>query len=82
MCALIGGLVVRDHRLPGLAGRYLYGDLCSGDVRSALLRLPRVAGDRRERVSVPGLDSFAQDARGRVYAITIGGPVYRLDPKR
>ena len=82
VCAVIGGLVVRDPRLPSLAGRYLYGDLCSGEIRSARLRLPRATSDRREPVTVPGLDSFAQDARGRVYAVSIGGPVYRLDPGR
>ncbi len=81
-CAVIGGLVAHDPRLPGLAGRYLYGDLCSGDVRSAHLRLPSATGDRRERVSAPGLDSFAQDGRRRIYLVTIGGPVYRLDPRR
>jgi glucose/arabinose dehydrogenase len=82
VCALIGGLVVRDPRLPSLAGRYVYGDLCSGEIRSTRLRLPRATGDRREPVTVPGLDSFAQDSRGRVYAVSIGGPVYRLDPAR
>jgi glucose/arabinose dehydrogenase len=78
VCALIGGLVVRGAGLPTLAGRYLYGDICSGEVRSARLRLPRATGDRREPVTVPGLDSFTQDARGRVYLVSIGGPVYRL----
>jgi glucose/arabinose dehydrogenase len=82
VCALIGGLVVRDARLPSLAGRYLYGDFCTGEVRSARLRLPRAAGDRREPVTVPGLDAFAPDARGRIYAVSVLGPVYRLDPAR
>ena len=38
-CAIIGGYVVRDPDLPGLAGRYLYRDLCTGDVRSFLARV-------------------------------------------
>jgi hypothetical protein len=33
-------------------------------------------------VTVPGLDAFAPDARGRIYAVSILGPVYRLDPAR
>jgi glucose/arabinose dehydrogenase len=82
VCALIGGLVVRDTRLPSLRGRYLYGDFCTGEVRSARLGLPRAAGDRREPVTVPGLDAFTPDARGRIYAVSVLGPVYRLDPGR
>ena len=31
-CAVVGGLVVRDRRLPGLAGRYLFADYCGGEV--------------------------------------------------
>ena len=30
VCAVIGGVVVRDPRLAALSGRYLYGDLCIG----------------------------------------------------
>jgi glucose/arabinose dehydrogenase len=81
VCALVGGLVVRDSRLRTLAGRYLYGDFCTGELRSARLRLPQATGDRREPVTIPGLDSFAQDARGRVYALSILGSVFRLAPR-
>ena len=37
-CAIIGGYVVRDPSLGALYGRYLYADLCAGDLRS--LQLP------------------------------------------
>jgi glucose/arabinose dehydrogenase len=78
-CAgVIGGYVVRHRSLRPLRGRYLYGDLCSGRVRSARLRRPRAVGDRSERLIVPYLVSFGQDARERLYAISFNGPVYRL----
>jgi glucose/arabinose dehydrogenase len=80
VCAVVGGFVVRDPRLRSLAGRYLYGDFCTGELRSARLRLPGATGDRREPATLPGLDSLAQDARGRVYAISILGGVSRLAP--
>ncbi len=32
VCALIGGVVSRDPRILALTGRYLYGDLCSGEI--------------------------------------------------
>jgi hypothetical protein len=76
--AIIGGYVARHPSLGRLHGRYVYGDLCTGRLRSALLRRPRAAGDRSERTVVPYLVSFGEDARGRVYAVSFDGPVYRL----
>ena len=79
-CAIIGGHVVRGSALPGLRGRYVYGDLCEGVVRGARLSPGRATGRRRFRVEVPTLSTFGQDARGRVYAASLDGPVYRLVP--
>jgi len=31
---------------------------------------------------VPQLSTFGEDARGRVYAASLSGPVYRLVPRR
>jgi Glucose / Sorbosone dehydrogenase len=76
-CAIIGGYVVRDPGLPELAGRYLYGDRCTGEVRSLDLADPE-ASDRSEGLTVPELDSFGEDACGRVYAISQAGQVSRL----
>ncbi len=77
-CAIVGGYVVRNRRLPSLRGRYLYGDVCTGRLRSARLGLPRATGDRSERLAVPYLDSFGRDARGRLYAVSLLGTVYRI----
>jgi glucose/arabinose dehydrogenase len=77
-CAIIGGHVVRGGALRGLRGRYLYGDLCTGEVRSAVLRTGGARGDRSEGARVPYLTAFGRDARGRVYAASLYGPVYRL----
>jgi glucose/arabinose dehydrogenase len=77
-CAIIGGYVVRDRGLRGLYGRYLYGDLCSGQVRSARVTARGSRGDRSEGLSLDLLTSFGEDARGRLYAVSIEGGVYRL----
>src|SRR5262249_51079286 len=42
-CALIGGYVVRDSRLRPLLHRYLYGDFCTGRIRSLI---PALRGAR------------------------------------
>lgn len=75
--AVIGGYVVRDPGLGDLSGRYLYGDFCFGDLRSFLPGAEE-ATDRYEGVHVDGLDSFGEDSCGRLYAVSTGGPVYRL----
>jgi glucose/arabinose dehydrogenase len=33
-CAVIGGYVSRDPRIPDLDGRYIFGDLCNGQIRA------------------------------------------------
>ena len=79
-CAITGGYVVRDPHLKALLGRYVYGDFCTGQLRSVLLRPRRAVGDRSAGLRVPSVSSFGEDAYGRVYAVSFVGPVYRLDP--
>jgi glucose/arabinose dehydrogenase len=77
-CSVTGGVVVRDPRLPALAGRYVYGDFCTGVLRSFRIVNGKATGDRRVGLRVQSLSSFGEDARGRVYAVSLSGPVYRL----
>jgi glucose/arabinose dehydrogenase len=76
-CALTGGYVIRDRALRGLYGRYVYGDLCSGRMRTAVLRQGSVHS-RPLRLRVPYLDSFGEDGHGRVYVVSFFGQVWRL----
>ena len=79
-CAVIGGVVVHDPRLPSLTGRYLFGDYCDGKVHSILV-VDGKAGDIADLgLVVPTLDSFGTDGRGRVYLTATDGGLYRLDP--
>lgn len=82
-CSITGGYVVRDPRLRGLRGRYVYGDFCQGIIRSAQLRVPRARADRRVAglPKVDSLSSFGQDAAGRIYVASLSGPVSRIDPR-
>ena len=52
-------------------GRYFYGDVCNGWV---------YASGRRTRLTVPYLVSFGEDARGRLYLVSLYGSVFRLVP--
>jgi glucose/arabinose dehydrogenase len=77
-CSITGGVIVRDRSVPALHGRYVFGDFCVGRVESAKLRPGRATQQRRTRLRVPMLSSFGEDARGRVYATSLDGPVYRI----
>jgi glucose/arabinose dehydrogenase len=79
-CSITGGYVMRDAGVPALLGRYVYGDFCEGRLRSAKLSTGNAEGD----AGIPGLakvdqlSSFGEDARGRVYVVSLSGPVYRF----
>lgn len=77
-CAIIGGYVVRDSRLRSLFHRYVYGDFCTGKIRSLT---PDPGGARRDKatgVRVRDLSSFGEGAGGALYATSLDGPVYRF----
>ena len=77
-CSITGGVVVRDPRSQA-RGRFLWADLC--DSRST----------RSTRASRPseidlGLNASSRRASARtpagdVYVATVGGSVYRIDPR-
>ena len=77
-CAVIGGVTVHDPSLPALAGYYVYGDLCTGEI-SALKVVDGKATDVHALpVTLPGLDSFGVDGAGHVYLMATSGEVARL----
>ena len=77
-CSITGGYVIRDRSLGrGWTGQYVYGDYCDGTLRLARLRRP-AARSHPTRMKVNGLVSFGEDSRGRVYAVSLDGPVYRI----
>jgi glucose/arabinose dehydrogenase len=77
-CSITGGYVIRDRSLGKLYGQYVYGDLCDSRLRVARLRSGRARGDRSLGARVRTLVSFGEDGRGRVHAISLDGPVFRL----
>ena len=77
-CSIIGGYVVRDPRLPGLLGRYVYADLCEGQLRALAPHLNHASGDRKLGLRVESPSSFGEDDQHRLYVASIEGPVYRL----
>ena len=81
-CSVTGGYVVRDRGLPSLYGRYLYGDYCSGELRSFVPTASGARNDRSLGLNVPDLSSFGEDASGHVYATSLDGQIFRLVSER
>ena len=79
-CAIIGGYLVRDHKLKSLRGRYVYEDLCAGKLRSLVPHPKHASGDRALGLGVPDPGGFGL-AHGHVYIASLDGPVYRLAAK-
>jgi glucose/arabinose dehydrogenase len=78
-CSITGGYVVRDRALGTLYGRYVYGDYCKGQIRAVKLSQSSAKGDQALALkNVPAISSFGQDARGRIYVVSLDGPVYRF----
>jgi hypothetical protein len=82
-CSITGGLTVRDPDLETLYGRYIYGDFCAGELRSFTARPNKPATDDvgiGPEAEVERLSSFGEGVDGTVYAVSLEGPVYRIDP--
>lgn len=79
-CAVTGGYVYRGAKIPALVGAYLYADFCGGDIQALRQVAGRAQDERSLDVTVPNLASFAEDAAGELYALSLSGGVFRLDP--
>jgi len=80
-CSITGGVVIRDKRLRGLRGRYIYGDYCSGQLRTFRLKKGRARKDRSLGArNANGPVAFGVDGRHRVYVVELNsGAVSRLE---
>jgi glucose/arabinose dehydrogenase len=81
-CKAIGGYVYRGRAIPGLRGAYVFGDLCTGQIRALLEREGEVIRERVLDIGVPpeSLTGFGEDPDGEMYVLTAGGGVLRIDP--
>jgi glucose/arabinose dehydrogenase len=85
-CSVTGGYVVRDRSLRSLYGRYLYADFCQGQLRSFDAEGTAANGEATDDsavgLQVPSISSFGEDQRGRIYAVSLDGAVFRLVPEK
>jgi glucose/arabinose dehydrogenase len=77
-CSIIGGYVVLDRQLRSIYRRYIYADLCEGQLRSLVPHLTRAINDHKLGLSVESPSSFGEDDFHRLYVCSLEGPVFRL----
>jgi glucose/arabinose dehydrogenase len=76
LCAVIAGFVYRGTQVPDLAGRFVYGDLCTGTLWAA----ESVEGVWQAQQLTPKprrLTSFGEDVDGELYLVS-GDFLYRV----
>lgn len=77
-CAVIGGYVYRGTKIPKLAGTYLFSDNCLGEINGL-----RASGGTVQMfdlgIAVANISTFAQDASGELYALSVDGTIARID---
>ncbi|WP_181849424.1 sorbosone dehydrogenase family protein [Streptomyces parvulus] len=79
-CSVTGGYVYRGQAVADLVGQYVYSDYCDGTLRSLEIENGQVTAEHDLGVSGGEVVSFAQDGDGELYALAIGGTVWRVDP--
>ncbi len=79
-CAITGGVVYRGQAIPELDGVYLYSDFCNGSVRGLQVDDDGEVLEQRD-LGIDGgqVISFATDADGEVYVLSLDGRVQRID---
>jgi glucose/arabinose dehydrogenase len=80
-CSVIGGYVVADPKLRALYKRYVYADLCEGELRVLTPHPGGASGEHELGIAVSSPSSFGEDDQHRLYVASLDGPVYRLVPR-
>ncbi len=80
-CSVTGGFVYRGEAMPGLSGRYFYGDYCSGEIWSFRLSKGKAVDAWMAPFTVASLTSFGEDPAGELLLVSGGGTISRLVEK-
>ncbi len=80
--SVTGGYVCRDKNLPGLTGKYVYGDFVSGNIWALTYSGKKAVKNELIATLSDGLSSFGEDSKRNLYVLAYGtGRIYRLSPE-
>jgi glucose/arabinose dehydrogenase len=77
-CSVTGGYVYRGSNIPAAVGRYFFGDFCSGNIWSLVVSGGKATDIRQHTINVDSLSSFGQGRFGELYAVSLGGEIFRI----
>jgi glucose/arabinose dehydrogenase len=77
--SIIGGFVYRGSAIPGLVGRYVYGDFTSGRIWALTANGTTVLGNEQIVMAV-NPSSFGETATGELLVVSYAGGLFRLVP--
>lgn len=75
-CSVTGGYVYRGKRIPALAGTYVFGDFCSGEIWGYRDGGTSLLTDTDLQIS-----SFGEDSDGELYVVGYQGRIMKIVPK-
>ncbi|MGH2712042.1 MAG: PQQ-dependent sugar dehydrogenase [Actinomycetota bacterium] len=78
-CSITGGYVYRGTTT-ALQGYYLFSDWCDGRLRWLRQTNGQVTESGEFALDVPSITSFGEDHDGELYAISLGGTVFKIVP--
>ncbi len=78
-CSITGGYVYRGATT-ALRGTYLFSDWCDGRLRWLQQENGQVTESGEFALDVPSISSFGEDHDGELYAISLGGTVFKIVP--
>ena len=79
-CAVTGGYVYLGSAIPSLAGYYVFGDYCSGEI----FAIRAGASYPASRITLRGagsgrlISSFGESASGELYVVDLRGTIYAI----
>lgn len=77
--SITGGYVCRDKNLPGLTGKYIYGDFVTGNIWALTHAGGKAVKNELIARIQGGLPSFGEDSKRNLYVISYNpGKIYRL----
>lgn len=77
--SITGGYVCRDKSLPGLAGKYIYGDFVTGNIWALTHAGNKAMKNELITKISGGLPSFGEDSKRNLYVLSYSpGKIYRF----
>jgi len=77
-CSVTGGYVYHGRAVPAAAGRYFFGDYCTGAIWSLKMVNGSATAVRRESATIGSLTTFGLDSSRELYAGTGDGRIFKL----